>query len=198
MKTLYPFFKFILLVLYKLFLRFEVSGKGNIPEKGGVIIASNHLSYLDPPLVGISIKRRATYMAKSGLFGIPLIGKFVESFSFPVDRKNPKPSTIKDAVRRLKNGELIVMFPEGTRSPAGDSTSGKRGVAIIAAMSKAVIIPAHIEGTERALPVGAKFIRPAKVRITFGKALAIKPGESEKEFQVRITRDLLSIIKNLK
>ncbi|MEE9523927.1 MAG: lysophospholipid acyltransferase family protein [Thermodesulfovibrionales bacterium] len=198
MKDLYYFFRMMLKIFYKMYFRFEVCGHHNIPDEGGVLIAANHLSYLDPPLVGISIKRKASFIAHSGLFNIPLIGKFIESFSIPIDRDNPKPSTIKEAVSRLKNGELVVMFPEGTRSPSGEDVSGKRGAASIAGMSRATIIPTLIEGTGKALPIDTKFIKPFKVRITFGKPLTRNPGESEKEFQQSIEDDLMDTIKNLR
>jgi 1-acyl-sn-glycerol-3-phosphate acyltransferase len=198
MKDLYYFFRMMIKIFYKMYFRFEVHGHDNIPDEGGVLIAANHLSYLDPPLVGISLKRKASFIAHSGLFNIPLIGKFVESFSFPVDRDKPKPSTIKEAVRRLKKGELVVMFPEGTRSPLGEDITGKRGAASIAGMSRATIIPTLIEGTDKALPIDAKIIRPVKVKITFGKPLTRDPGESEKEFQQMIEDDLMNTIKNLR
>jgi 1-acyl-sn-glycerol-3-phosphate acyltransferase len=186
------------MILYKIFFRFRVYGRENVPPQGGVIIAANHLSYLDPQLIGIAIRRRATYMARSSLFTIPLVGKFVASFSFPVHRENPRPSTIKEAVNRLKSGELIVMFPEGSRSANGDLTGGKRGVATIASLSGATIIPALIAGTDRALPVGAKFIRPAKVTITFGSPLSAGSSESDRDFRKRITQDIMEEIKKLK
>lgn len=186
------------LIAYKILFRYEVLGSENVPEQGGAIIAANHLSYLDPPLVGIAVKRRATFMARSSLFKIPLVGTFVGSFSIPVHRGDPRPSTIKEAVKRLKRGELIAMFPEGGRNPKGKISGGKRGVAIIASMSGAVVIPALIEGTDKALPVGAKFIRPSKVRITFGKPLDVKPYETNRELQRRMTEDIMNAIKGIK
>jgi len=197
MKFLYYFFRALFIIFYKLCFRYEVRGAENVPARGGAIIAANHLSYLDPPLVGIAIKRKATYMARSGLFRVPLIGKFVATFSFPVDRDNPRPSTIKEAVRRLRSGELIVMFPEGTRSVDGTISPAKRGVAIIAGMSMVPVVPALIEGTGRALPVGARFIRPAKVKITFGRPIGPAAGESVREFQERVSLSIMDQIRKL-
>ncbi len=117
----YIFFSSLFFVIFKLFFRFEVIGRENIPEKGGVIVAANHVSYLDPLVLGSAVrKRQARFMARSGLFKIPLVGSFVSAFSFPVDRDKPSPSTIKHAVRLLKKGEVIVIFPEGGRSQNGD------------------------------------------------------------------------------
>ncbi len=194
----YRFFKVIFIFFYKLFFRYDVSGAENIPEKGGVIIASNHLSYLDPPLIGIAIKRRAFYMAKSSLFRNPLISWFVKMFSIPVDRDATKPSTIKTAVKLLKEGKVLVIFPEGGRSRSGDIEGGKRGVGMLAAMSKAAVVPACITGTDRALPVGAKFIKPAKVSIRFGKPMEIREAEKSKDFQKRVTNEIMERIKALR
>jgi len=194
----YLFFKTLFRIFYTLLFRYSFSGHENIPAEGGVIIAANHLSLLDPPLVGICMKRRATYMAKRGLFSLPLIGRFVTAFSFPVDRENPRPSTIKEAVRRLKKGEVIVMFPEGTRGGVGDSSAGKRGVASIASMAGARVVPALIEGTDRALPQGARFVRLRKVRVTFGRPLSCGEHESAKECQDRIATDIMKEIHLLK
>ncbi len=197
-KVIYYLFKILFTVFYKILFCSEVKGEHNIPESGGVIIASNHLSYLDPPLIGISMKRQTYFMSKESLFKNPLIGWFVRSFSIPVDRESPKPSTIKNAVKLLKNGKVLVLFPEGGRSKDGDIGGGKRGVAVIAAMSKAPVVPALIEGTDRALPKGAKFIRPSKVRITFGPPLEIKTDESTRDYQHRLTEEIMERIRQLK
>ncbi|MGE5893669.1 MAG: lysophospholipid acyltransferase family protein [bacterium] len=198
MRSLYWVFRFFFQVFYKLFFRYRVLGRENVPREGGVLIAANHLSYLDPPLVGAALSRRATYMAEKGLFFLPLIGTFVASFSFSVDRESPKPSTIKEAVARLRRGELVVMFPEGTRRATGDFIDAKRGIATIASLSRATIVPTLIEGTDRALPVGAKFIRPARVTITFGAPIMKPDHETEKEFQQRIATGIMEEIKRLK
>lgn len=197
-KVIYYLFKIIFTVFYKILFRNEVKGEHNIPESGGVIIASNHLSYLDPPLIGISMKRQAYFMAKESLFKNPLIGWFVRIFSISVDRESPKPSTIKEAVKLLKDGKVLVLFPEGGRSKDGDIGGGKRGVAMIAAMSRAPVVPALIEGTDRALPKGASFLRPVKVKITFGPPVEIKTDESTKDYQNRLTEEIMERIRQLR
>lgn len=172
-------------------------GAHKVPSLEGAVIAANHVSYLDPLLIGTALKRRATFMAMEGLFKTPVIGTFVSSFSFPVRIGNPRPSTIKEAVKRLKRGELIVVFPEGGRSADGDLRDAKRGVGMIAATSSARVFPVFIEGADSALPVGAQFIRPAKVRVTFGDPLEIKNGETGKHYQERIAQDTMNTIRNL-
>ncbi|GAB4410019.1 MAG: lysophospholipid acyltransferase family protein [Thermodesulfovibrionales bacterium] len=194
----YCFFRSFFWIVFKLLFRLEVRDADKVPVHGGVIVASNHASYLDPLILGVALRRRATYMAREGLFRIPIIGAFVRSFSFPVKRGRPQPSTIKEAIRRLRDGELVVMFPEGGRSANGSILDAKRGVGMVAAVSGVRVVPALIEGTDRALPVGARFIRPVKVRVTFGDVMEIKAGETGRGFQERIARDIMEAVRNLK
>ncbi len=198
MSSFYWFFRAIFYIILKVFNRLEVIGSENIPKEGGVIVAANHVSYLDPPVIGVALKRRATYMAKEGLFNIPLLGVFIRSFCFPVRRGRPQPSTIKEAIKRLKQGELIVMFPEGGRSVDGSLLGAKRGVGVIAAISRMLVVPTLIKGTEKVLPVGASFLRPAKITVIFGNPVEIGREETDKQYQEKISRDIMERIQNLK
>jgi 1-acyl-sn-glycerol-3-phosphate acyltransferase len=185
-------------VFFKVFNRLEIVGYENIPKKGGFILATNHVSYLDPLVIGVALRRQATYIAKRGLFRVPFIGIIVKCFSISVDRDKPQPSTIKEAVSRLKEGEAIVVFPEGGRSSHGILLDAKRGVGMIAAMSAAPVVPALIEGTDSALPAGAKFIRPAKIRVMFGNPLSFEKTKTGKHVQERISKEIMESIRNLK
>jgi len=150
---------------------FEVKGKENIPAKGGVLVAANHISYLDPPLVGSLLPRRATFMARHGLFNIPVLGWMIKYAAFPVDRERTRPSTIKETVKRLKGGELIALFPEGRRSDSGELMDAKRGVGMIVSLSRVPVVPALILGSDRALPVNAKWLKRARVTLVLGKPI---------------------------
>ena len=161
-------------------------------------MAANHASYLDPPVLGAVSTRRVRFMAREGLFKIPLFKIFIKVFSFPVKRDKPHPSAIKEAVQRLRQGQLIVMFPEGSRSADGSLLEVKRGLSVIAALSKMPVVPTFIKGTEKALPVGKKLLRPAKITVIFGTPLAMNTNETEKQFQERVNRDIIKEIENLK
>lgn len=195
---LYYVVKQIFVIFFKVFNRLEVVGSENVPRKGGVIVAANHISYLDPPLIGAALKRRATYIAKKELFSIPLLGSFIRWFSFSVNRDKVQPSTIKEAVSRLKEGEVVVLFPEGGRSAHGDLLDARRGIGMIAAISGMPVVPALIEGSDRALPVGARFLRPAKIRVVFGSPVEVDTKEKGKDVQERISREIMERIKSLK
>ena len=161
-------------------------------------MAANHASFLDPPVIGGVSTRRVRFMAREGLFKIPLFRTFIKVFSFPVKRAKPHPSAIKEAVRRLRRGELIVMFPEGSRSVDGNLLEAKRGLSVIASISRIPVVPTFIKGTGKALPVGALLPRPSKITVIFGTPLAMQKEETEKQFQERLNRDIIKEIENLK
>jgi 1-acyl-sn-glycerol-3-phosphate acyltransferase len=194
----YRILKIFLYTFFKVFYGLEVFGLENIPREGGFIMAANHASFLDPPVIGGVSTRRVRFMAREGLFKIPIFRTFIKVFSFPVKRDKPHPSAIKEAVRRLRQGELIVMFPEGSRSVDGNLLEAKRGLSVLAAMSRTPVVPTFISGTEKALPVGARLPRPSKITVIFGTPLTMHNEETEKQFQERLNRDIINEIENLK
>ncbi|MEW6601249.1 MAG: lysophospholipid acyltransferase family protein [Nitrospirota bacterium] len=181
---------------------FEVQGKENLPSKGGVLVAANHISYLDPPLVGSLLPRRTTFMARHGLFDIPVLGWMIKYAAFPVDRERTRPSTIKETVKRLKGGELIALFPEGRRSDSGELMDAKRGVGMIVSLSKVPVVPVLIIGSDKALPVNAKWLKRAKVTLVIGKPMyytSFKEGKdySGHELHERISTLVMKEIKEM-
>ncbi len=193
------FISFLIRTVLRLNGGLAVKGLSHIPPQGGVLIAPNHISYIDPPLMASILPRRTVFMARKGLFTIPILGWFIGHYAFPVDREKTGPSSIKKAVRRLKNGELLVIFPEGRRSETGELLEGKRGVGMIASLGKAVIVPALIEGTERVLPPGAKWLRRAEISVTFGSPIypLSFSGKGEPLYE-DITRAIMNSIMDLK
>jgi len=182
LKSCYGIFKCVFYFLFRVYTRLEIFSKERVPEEGGVLVIANHASYLDPGAVGVSLRRRATFIARENLWEVPLLGRFVAAFAFPVKREGPMPSTVKEAVKRLRAGEVVVMFPQGTRTPEGSVNELKRGVSLIARLSGAAVVPVLLRGTERALPLGGRFIRPAKITVRFGEPVKIKEGQKDEEF----------------
>lgn len=168
---LYKLVALVIRVILRINGGIEIIGKDNIPEEGGALIAPNHISYLDPPLVGSVIPRKGNFMARKGLFNIPVLGWIIKGCAFPVDREKPRPSTIKEAVQRLKNGELVVMFPEGRRSDTGHLQEGKRGLGMVASLSKVPVIPTLLIGSDKALPIDAAWLKRAKITVVFGRPI---------------------------
>lgn len=140
----YSIFRAILKFLYRLLFRIEAYGQENIPAQGSVILASNHISLLDPPSVGILIDRKVRFMAKEELFKVPVLGFLIKSFgAFPVKRGLGL-DAIKSAIKLLRQEEVMGIFPEGTRRKEGASDEAKKGTAMIALRSNAAVVPVAI------------------------------------------------------
>jgi 1-acyl-sn-glycerol-3-phosphate acyltransferase len=170
--TLYWISRFLLILFLKFFFRLEVKGRGNIPKSGGFILASNHASYLDPAVLGAACSRHLNFMARHGLFTIPIFGAFIRHVgAFPLRRNSADIASIKEALWRLRQARGLVLFPEGRRSVEGLSQDVQPGIGFMAAKSQVPVVPAFINGTQRALGRRARFIRPTKIKVYFGKAI---------------------------
>ncbi|MCD5397626.1 1-acyl-sn-glycerol-3-phosphate acyltransferase [candidate division NPL-UPA2 bacterium] len=188
---MYTIARAICRILFKLLFHAHAKGEENIPQWGPVLIAPNHVSFLDPAAVGTATRRQLHYMARDDLFAIPLLGWLIKNLnSFPVKKDRPDPEAIKEALRVLGRGEALLVFPEGTRSPDGRLLPGQLGVGMLAWHSQATVIPTAVIGSERALPVDAKWIRRERIEVRFGKA--ISPWEFPKKRNRRETYQALS------
>lgn len=145
----------------------RVSGVENLPATGGALVASNHLSYLDVLVLGLGCPRAMSYVARSGLFRPPL-GWLIRSVGgFPIDREGSGTAGLKETLRRLRNGGLVLIFPEGTRSPDGEVGPFKPGFAALT-RARVPIVPAAVAGTFEAWPRGRKLPRRHPVRVHYG------------------------------
>ncbi|MEA3328527.1 MAG: lysophospholipid acyltransferase family protein [Candidatus Omnitrophota bacterium] len=198
---IYKFCCLLGIILYKLLFRFKSAGRENFPPKGGCILASNHLSHLDPLALGIPSYRRLNFMARKSLFNNKLFAKFLNSVdAFAVEDKDLGLSGMKEALRRLKAGKVVALFPEGTRSKDGKLHPGKIGVGLLALKSNVPIVPARIFGTDQALPIGARFIRLRPVSVYFGRPLRF--GQSyqqgnKKDNYLRASQSIMEQISKL-
>lgn len=184
-----------MLILSKLLFRIEFQGREFIPAKGGFILASNHVSYLDPIAVGTACPREVSFMAKSTLFDYPFLRGWLKGVgAIPVKRGAPDISAIKTALHNAASGKGLALFPEGTRRTKENAfINPQAGAGFLADKLNVPVIPAFVSGTERALPRGAKFIRPAKIRVKFGKEIHIERGKPYRE----ISEAIMANIKNL-
>ncbi len=187
--TLYKLVALTIRIIFRLNGGLEVIGRENIPDEAGVIIAPNHISYLDPPIIGAVLPKNGTFMARKGLFEIPVLKWMISRAAFPVDRERPRPSTIKEAIRRLKKNELLIMFPEGKRSDSGELMEAKRGIGMIAGLSKAAIVPTLIKGSDKALPVDARWIKRAKITVVFDKPIYYTLTRERKDKEKNVSQD---------
>lgn len=160
------FVRYTVMGIYKLFYNFKIEGWENVPEKEGVIIASNHRSYADPVILTMPMKRPVTYMAKEELFHNKIFGTFIRFLgAFPVKRGAGDMQVIDDCVDILESGRNVVIFPEGTRSKENKVGRGKTGVALIAAKSGADVLPMGI------VFEGPKLHFRSKVTLKIGKLI---------------------------
>ena len=139
----------------------------NVPETGPVIVACNHVSYLDPIVLGIGFLRPVTYLAKKQLFEIPVLGPIIFRLgAYPLDREAGGAAAIRAALRALKEGRCIGIFPEGGRNRDGQHEE-KGGAALLGRLSGAPVVPAAIAGTRHARP-----FHP--VRVIYGEPLIVE------------------------
>src|SRR5690348_8750412 len=147
---LYDLAKYTLWGAFGTIWRMRVYGAENVPKTGPLIIACNHVSYFDPPVLGTTSPRRISYMAKEELFRIPVLGAAIRAVgAYPVDRSGSATSAIKRSVEVLRAGGVIGIFPEGGRNLSG-SAQAREGVALLASLGKAPVVPARLVGTGEA------------------------------------------------
>jgi 1-acyl-sn-glycerol-3-phosphate acyltransferase len=169
--------------VFRVYLRiggYEVVGYENIPKTGAVILAPNHVSLLDPPLVGVTCGRKPFIMAKEELFS-GIQGWAIQRMgSFPVKRGGADRAALRRAKEILGQDKLLLIFPEGTRSRTGELGAAEAGVAMLAHMNKAPIVPVYISGTEKAFSPRGKGFRFVKARIEYGKPLFFEEEYAQK------------------
>jgi 1-acyl-sn-glycerol-3-phosphate acyltransferase len=187
--------------LFRVLFALEYQGVENVPPDGAVIIAGNHPSYLDPILVLLPVKRRLRFMAWDALFKVPLLGAFCRAFgAIPVDlRKGKGEAAFQQALRVLKAGEALGIFPEGQRSDQGPMGELRTGVARLAIETGAPIVPVTIGGASRAWPKWKLLPKPAKIVVRFHPPLQLNAVECalrahEKEFHQEVMQQLAARI----
>ena len=144
------FYQFARSVVYgalKPFYRFDIIGKEHFPKEGGVLLCSNHIDALDPPVVGITAPRPVNFMAKEELFKLPILkGILPKVHAFPVKRGLSDRQALRTAVNLLKDGQVVGLFPEGTRNRTGQLGKGFSGAGFFALRGNAVVVPCAIIG----------------------------------------------------
>ena len=160
--------------------RFDVIGRENAPAEGPLIVASNHLNNADPPVLALAFSRFPVFMAKREMMSWPILGLGFRAFgAFPVSRGGADLSAIRAATEIVNEGNMLVMFPEGTRSRTGGLTKGHPGTALIALRTGAPILPAAITGTEQ-ITWPWVFIKPFGIKhltVTLGEPFTLEPVE---------------------
>jgi 1-acyl-sn-glycerol-3-phosphate acyltransferase len=190
-RRFYDFAKAVVGGLCRLVWRTRVFGAQNVPLEGPLIIACNHVSYLDPPALGSFCPRRISYMAKKELFEIPILGAVIRALgAYSVDRQGSAAAAIKRSLQVLERGGAIGIFPEGTRNP-NRTVAPQTGVALLASLAQAPVVPACVLGTDRAL-------RLARVDVAFGAPLTLPAGrKATREELAKFTAEIMNAIEKL-
>lgn len=187
----YDFSKATVRALATTVWRARVIGTENVPMSGPLIVACNHLSYLDPPIMGCLCPRRISYMAKKELFEMPVLGPMIRALgAYPVDRHGSAMAAIRRSLSVLQAGGAVGIFPEGTRNRDG-TVAPQTGVALLASLANAPVVPACVVGTDRAL-------RLARVDVAFGPPLALAADrKATREDLAKFTNTVMSAIERL-
>ena len=180
--------KLLNLILYNI----HVEGEENIPETGGVVLCPNHISNYDPLAVATHMKRQVHFMAKAELYKNFIVRKVLLAVgTIPVDRGKVSLETLKESLRVLKNGEILGIFPEGTRVKNGERRKPMEGFVVFALKTKSPILPVHIEGEYKFRgKINIKFGKPIELNEYYGKK--VKPEEMSK-----ISKKIMDIVYDL-
>jgi 1-acyl-sn-glycerol-3-phosphate acyltransferase len=188
---LYDLAKYSFWATFGTIWRMRVYGGENMPKDGPVIVACNHVSYFDPPVLGTASPRRIQYMAKQQLFRIPVLGPAIAAVgAYPVDREGSATAAVKRSVEVLRQGGVIGIFPEGTRNLTG-SADVRGGVALLASLGKAPVVPARLVGTNAAK-------RLEQFRVYFGRPLSLPADrKASREDMANFTDEVMRAIRSL-
>jgi 1-acyl-sn-glycerol-3-phosphate acyltransferase len=152
--------------------RIRVFGREHVPADGGVLVVSNHQSHLDPVLVGLACDRRLNFVARDTLFGFPPFRWLINSLdAIPIDREGIGLGGLKESLRRLKSSEMLLIFPEGTRTRDGDVGELKAGFIALARRANAPLLPVAVDGSFDSWPRKNVLPQPALIHIVFGPPL---------------------------
>ncbi len=185
-------------VIYPLLLRLEVEGMERIPGKGPAILAMNHISFLDPVLMVSLPERKVVAMAKAENMAHPILGRLSRAFdAFPVRRGEVDRRALRTAMEVLQAGGLLLIAPEGTRSPTGQLQQGRDGLAFIATRARVPIVPVGIDGSDR-FKVNIRRLRRTPVRVVFGEPFSLETeGRADRAALARMTDEVMRHIARL-
>jgi len=193
--SLYSLTKDVLRPLTRTAFAVRVTGTENVPRDGGLVVAANHRSYLDPPLLGTWFPRTIHFMAKHELFKIFVLGRLIKAVhAFPVDRDRADVAAIRQALRIIKGGDVVGIFPEGTRNLAGEAQA-RGGAVLLAATAHCPIVPVALVNTQFAV----RRLRASKVEVRIGEPIVLQGSERKatKAEIERWTADLSQRIERL-
>jgi 1-acyl-sn-glycerol-3-phosphate acyltransferase len=167
-------------LVFRVYFRWRVFNPERVPREGPVILASNHASFIDPPLVGAGLRRGINYLAREDVFNSPVSGWILRNWNtVPVDRDGGGAAGLKAILDRLLAGGAIILFPEGTRSPDGRLRPARSGIGLTVIKSTAPVIPVRVFGTFEAYGRHLRIPRPRRVAVKYGRPMYFEALRAE-------------------
>lgn len=187
--------------VFRSFFGLNVTGREHLVTEGPVLLVSNHQSYLDPPLVSSLYQTEMYFLARKTLFRGFFKWLYTRWNAIPVDQDKPDMASLKNIIRLLKQGNRVLIFPEGSRTEDGDLGEAAPGVGLVAVKSGAVIQPVRIRGAYEALPRGSKRLRFSRISLTVGPAIRLTPEDlaqaAGKEGYAQLAKRLMAAVTAL-
>ncbi len=201
MKWIYWFGWMTFNAAFRTLFGLRVTGAEHLVTEGPVLVASNHQSYLDPPLISCLYQTEMFYLARKTLFTGITRWLYTRWNAIPVDQNRPDMASLKTIIRKLKDGHRVLVFPEGARTQDGQLGEAAPGIGLIAVKSGVVIQPVRISGAREALPRGSFRIRFARISVAVGPPIRLTPEElntpNGKENYDRIAKRIMAAIAAL-
>lgn len=179
-------------VFYTLWNAYRARGMERLAPGGGLLLV-NHQSFLDPTLVGLPLSRPVSYLARDSLFRVPILGPFLRAvYVMPINREAAGTESIREAIRRMRHGFLVGIFPEGTRTSDGALGELKPGFLALVRRAGVPVYPVGVAGAFEALPKGAKWLRPKPIRVVFGEPFAAHELKGDPQLVAALARDRIA------
>ncbi len=194
-------------LMFATYFRWRVFNAERVPTNGAVILASNHASFLDPPLVGSPLKRACSFLARDTLFRFaPARWLLTKWQAIPVDRTGSSPSGLRNILGALQQGRAVVLFPEGTRTRDGQLQPARSGIALLVVKSGAPVVPVRVWGSFEAYGRDVKFPKPKRITLKYGQPMRFDaliaetktaPKERVKQIYQQIADEIMREIAKL-
>lgn len=192
---------FLSKVLAKTLFGFRVVHRDRILKEGGMVMAMNHQSYFDPPLVGVACPREVHFLARRTLLQWPILGPIFPKLNVvPVDQERADMSALKNVIRLVREGHCTIIFPEGSRTLDGNLQPAQPGLGLVIARTLAPVVPMRIFGAYDAFPRGAKRVRLAKITIVVGEPMYFTREdvrEGGRETYARLSQQVMDRIASI-
>jgi 1-acyl-sn-glycerol-3-phosphate acyltransferase len=180
---------------------YRVIGKEKLQVEGGALIVCNHASFIDPPIVGVAFDEEIYFLARKSLMTNPIAkAVYLAWNSVPVDQDRPDMTSLKNIIKLLKQGQKVLVFPEGERTLDGEMKTGEPGVGLIVSKAGVPVIPVRLFGAREALPRNKAFMQPEEITLVVGDLWHFDPSkytETGKNLYKKISQDLMGEIAQL-